>query len=153
MWEQIIRTGDHQRDQWMVEQARAHAATQGLVLMVSPLPGGGLQVRAVPPGAAQGAAHPGPGAAPNQPQYWLTLREHTGMIIIMRTKTYRVQGTLEHCEAAYRRAQSHNLVAGWWGMFSLLFMNWFAIFSNMSAIGKVRTLAASARALPGPSAG
>jgi hypothetical protein len=77
-----------------------------------------------------------------QRQFFLVLRKHTGMLVVMQTQTYRVQGTLEQCEAAYRSAQAHNLVAGWWGMFSLLFMNWIAIFSNMSAIGQVRRLAA-----------
>jgi hypothetical protein len=79
----------------------------------------------------------------DQRQFFLALRKHTGMLVVMQTRTYRVQGTLEQCEAAYRAAQAHNLVAGWWGMFSLLFMNWIAIFSNMSAIGKLRRLAAA----------
>jgi hypothetical protein len=65
------------------------------------------------------------------------------MLIMMRTQTIRMQGTLEQCEAAYKDAQNHNFVAGWWGMFSALFMNWIAIFGNMSAIAEVRRLAAS----------
>jgi hypothetical protein len=76
-------------------------------------------------------------------RFQVALRKHTGMLVAMRTQFIRVQGTLEQCEAAYRSAQAHNFVAGWWGVFSLLFMNWIAIFSNMSAIGKVRRLAAA----------
>jgi hypothetical protein len=146
VWEQVIRTGNVEQDQWMLQQARAHASAQGLVLQVTSLPEGGLHVRAVAPSAAPLQA---PTAQPGQRQFMLTLRKHTGMIVLMRTQSYRFQGTLEQCEAAYRSAQTHNLLAGWWGMFSLLFMNWFAIFSNMSAIGKVRRLA-SAPAPPGP---
>jgi hypothetical protein len=81
---------------------------------------------------------------PVQPaRFLITLRKHTGMILIMRTQTLRVQGTLEQCEAAYRDAQMHNLLAGWWGLISMLVMNWVAIFGNMSAISDVRRLAAS----------
>lgn len=158
MWQQIIRTGNVQQDQWMLEQARAHAAAQGLVLDVRPLPEGGLEVRALPPGA-QGSP---PSAAPLAPlaplapvapaamaaggvaarRFVITLKKHTGMLVLMSTRTIRLQGTLEQCEAAYREAQNHNLLAGWWGFFSALFMNWIAIFSNMSAIGEVRRLAA-----------
>jgi hypothetical protein len=115
----------------MLEQARAEAAAQGLALDVSPLPGGGLQIRARPSGGPR--------------RFALTLKKHTGMLVVMQTQTIRVQGTLEQCEAAYREAQTHNLLAGWWGMFSFLFMNWIAIFSNMSAIGEVRRLARGGR--------
>jgi hypothetical protein len=85
------------------------------------------------------------GAAPptGERRFVLTLRKHTGMLVVMSTKTIRFTGTLAQCEAAYADAQKHNLIAGWWGMFSLLFMNWIAIFGNMSAIGEVRRLAAA----------
>jgi hypothetical protein len=73
----------------------------------------------------------------------MTLTKHTGMLVIMQTRTIRMQGTLQQCEAAYRDAQMHNLLAGWWGLISLLVMNWIAIFGNMSAIGQVRRLAAA----------
>jgi hypothetical protein len=79
---------------------------------------------------------------PGPRRFQVTLRRHTGMLVVMRTQFIRLQGTLEQCEAAYRSAQTHNFVAGWWGVFSMLFMNWIAIFGNRSAIGQVRRLAA-----------
>ena len=136
MWRQVIRTGNPQQDQWMVEQARAHAAGQGLILHVTPLPQGGVEVQALPPGDDR--AHAG-----QERRFQMTLKKHTGMLVIMQTQTIRVQGTLEQCEAAYRSAQLHNLLAGWWGLFSMLIMNWIALFSNMSAISQVRALARS----------
>lgn len=120
----------------MIEQARAHATSQGLVLHVTPLQQGGFEVQAAPPVAP-------PGGQPVARRFFITLKKHTGMLVVMSTRTLRVEGTLEQCEAAYRDAQTHNLTAGWWGMFSFLFMNWIAIFSNMSAIQQVRRLAAA----------
>jgi hypothetical protein len=86
-----------------------------------------------------------PAPAYDTRHFVVTLRKHTGMLVIMQTRTYRVQGTLAQCEAAYHDAQTHNLLAGWWGLFSFLFMNWIAIIGNMSAIAEVRKLAASAQ--------
>jgi hypothetical protein len=65
------------------------------------------------------------------------------MLIVMRTQTFTVKGTLEQCEAAYKKAQLHNLLAGWWGLISMLVMNWIVIFGNMSAMSKLRALAAA----------
>jgi hypothetical protein len=75
--------------------------------------------------------------------FTIRLRRHTGMLILMRTRTYSIQGTLEQCEAAYKKAQAYNLVAGWWGVLSLLIMNWIAILGNVGAMNKLRTLAAA----------
>jgi hypothetical protein len=50
-WHQIIRSGNPQEDQRLLAVAQAHAAGQGLVLHVQPLPQGGFQVEAAPPGA------------------------------------------------------------------------------------------------------
>jgi len=85
---------------------------------------------------------PPPGAYGQGPRiFQIHLKKHTGMLIVMRTQNYLVRGTLEQCEAAYKDAQSHNLVAGWWGIFSFFIMNWIAILSNMSAMSAVRKLA------------
>jgi hypothetical protein len=79
----------------------------------------------------------------NPRRFQLKLRKHTGMLVIMRSQTFVVTGSLEECEAAYRRAQTHNFVAGWWGVFSFLFMNWIAILGNRSAIAELRRIAAA----------
>ena len=71
----------------------------------------------------------------------IILHKHTGMLFLMRTTRVRVQGTLEQLETAYRKAQRHNLIAGWWGVFSLLIMNPIALFSNRKAMRAVRASA------------
>ncbi|MCV7096791.1 DUF2510 domain-containing protein [Mycobacterium kubicae] len=82
-----------------------------------------------------------PSGYQNQAIYHLSLIEHIGAVIFFSQRSYTVTGTLEQCEQAYRRAQTHNLAAGWWSVMSLLLLNWIALFSNHSAIRKVRALA------------
>ncbi|MDM3977356.1 DUF2510 domain-containing protein [Mycobacterium marseillense] len=74
-------------------------------------------------------------------QFSLPLVEHTGAIAFFQQRTYTVTGTLDQCERAYRRAQNHNLLAGWWSVLSLVVMNWAALLSNWGAIRQVRKLA------------
>lgn len=73
--------------------------------------------------------------------YRIRLLKHTGALIFWQQQTVTCTGTLEQCEAAYRDAQTHNLLAGWWSLVSALVMNWIALFSNLSAIRKLRNLA------------
>jgi hypothetical protein len=89
------------------------------------------------------------GMPPQQQQqpvriFHLQLKRHTGMLVLMSTRTYVVQGTFEQCAAAYQEAQMHNFVLGWWGLFSMLFMNWVAIFSNVSSFGELKRIAGRA---------
>lgn len=74
-------------------------------------------------------------------RYFIKLHKHTGLVLLMLRETYNFSGTLPECERAYRGAQTHNLLAGWWGLASALVFNWIAIFSNVSAINKLRRLA------------
>jgi hypothetical protein len=74
-------------------------------------------------------------------RYFIKLHKHTGLVVLMLRQTYNFSGTLPECERAYRAAQTHNLLAGWWGFLSALVFNWIAIFSNVSAINKLRRLA------------
>src|SRR5579875_2416560 len=67
------------------------------------------------------------------PQFQIKLRRHTGLLIAFQYRTYVVSGTLAQCEHAYRQAQAHNLVAGWWSFISVLLLNWIALLSNLSA--------------------
>ena len=68
----------------------------------------------------------------------MRLTEHTGALILWSQRHYTVVGTIEECEAAYRRAQNHCLGAGWWSIASLILFNWIAISGNRSAIRAVR---------------
>lgn len=79
-------------------------------------------------------------AAPQQ--FQVTLRRHTGILVLTRTRSTKLKGTLEQLEHEYRAAQRHNYTIGWWGVLSLLALNWIAIFGNRSAIAEVRKQAA-----------
>lgn len=89
----------------------------------------------------QGDLGPGYSTPQQTDRYYIRLIKHTGALILWHQHSFAVSGTLQECEAAYRSAQIYNLTLGWWSMFSLLLMNWIALFSNMSAIRKVRAMA------------
>jgi hypothetical protein len=69
-------------------------------------------------------------------------------VIFWHQQTVRYTGTLSQCEQAYRDAQTHCLLAGWWSLASIVVFNWIALFSNMNAIRKVRNLAKDPQGLP-----
>ncbi|MBT0568455.1 hypothetical protein [Williamsia sp. CHRR-6] len=98
------------------------------------------------PGQAQYAhnpyAPPQHGAPPGGPIFRAVFTEHTGMLILWSVRRVTVTGTVAQCEAEYRRAQAHCLVAGWWSVVSVLLMNWVALLSNRNAISRVRKQAA-----------
>ncbi|MEE6175268.1 DUF2510 domain-containing protein [Mycobacterium sp. 050134] len=88
-------------------------------------------------------------------RFSIRLCKHTGAVILWHHQRYTFIGTLEQCEAEYRRAQTHNLLAGWWSPVSALLMNWVALISNLSSVGQVRRLAtqpAAAQPHPPPAA-
>jgi Protein of unknown function (DUF2510)/Inner membrane component of T3SS, cytoplasmic domain len=87
------------------------------------------------PGRRQQAAPPGPG---DTDVYRIRLQKHTGLLVLMLRQNYIFTGTFQECEQAYRAAQTHNLLAGWWGLLSALVFNWIALFANMSAMQALR---------------
>jgi hypothetical protein len=54
-WSTTVRTGNPETDLQMVEQHRQNGAAQGLLVNVQPLPTGGYQITARPPGAVTGS--------------------------------------------------------------------------------------------------
>ena len=92
------------------------------------------------PAGAQGYSMPPPGlpGQGNAGVFQIKLHKHTGLVILMLRQSYVVTGSFEECERAYRAAQTHNLLAGWWGLLSALIFNWIALFSNMSAMQQLR---------------
>ncbi|BBY22578.1 hypothetical protein [Mycobacterium stomatepiae] len=82
-------------------------------------------------------------------RFSVRLHEHTGVLILWVQRSVTFTGTLEQCEQAYRKAQLHCLLAGWWGLVSLFLLNPIALISNYTAIRKVRALA---KEPPGPNA-
>lgn len=99
------------------------------------------------PGAYQTPVPYGqPGTANSEGLFQIGLLKHTGAVIFWQQQTVRYTGTLQQCEQAYRDAQTHCLLLGWWSVGSLFVLNWIALFSNMGAIRKVRNLAANPQA-------
>ena len=68
-------------------------------------------------------------------------KKHTGLLLIAQTRTFVVRGTLEQVKAAYKSAQTHNLLAGWWGIISLLVYNWIALIGNAHQMTRVKRAA------------
>lgn len=82
-------------------------------------------------------------------RFSVRLHEHTGAVILWLQRDFICTGTLEQCEQAYRSAQTHCLLAGWWGLVSLVVLNPIALISNYTAIRRVR---AQAKEAPAPHA-
>jgi hypothetical protein len=81
------------------------------------------------------SAHYGGGS----PQlFQVRVTKHTGLLVAYYNQSYTITGTWDQCEAAIRAAQQHNLLAGWWSMFSLLIMNWVALAENHNARNALR---------------
>ena len=76
------------------------------------------------------------------PIFQAVFRKHTGLLIVSTTRSAVSTGTLDQLEQAYKAAQTHNLLAGWWGVISLLVYNWISIFGNLSTRKALRELAA-----------
>jgi hypothetical protein len=120
----------------------------------------GQSYPAGPPGyfapARRQQAAPGNQTAPPSPGdadvYRIRLHKHTGLLVFMLRQNYIFTGTFQQCERAYRAAQTHNLLAGWWGLLSALVFNWIALFSNMSAMQQLRRIAQQPSSQSSPSA-
>ncbi|OBJ82747.1 DUF2510 domain-containing protein [Mycobacterium asiaticum] len=102
--------------------------------------GGGQYHQPQPPQQAGGQYHQSQPYQQSGELFYIGLLKHTGALILWFQQTVRFTGTLEQCERAYRDAQNHCLIAGWWSIASLL-LNPIALFHNRSAIRKLRNLA------------
>jgi hypothetical protein len=98
MWRQTIRTGNYEADKQMVETARSHATAQGLVLQVRPIPNGGFEVEAVPPGSPYVQQQPAP-YAPAPPVGAMQLAAPAAAQAL----------TADHCQACRRRAPTKHV--------------------------------------------
>jgi hypothetical protein len=61
------------------------------------------------------------------------------MLILFRVVTATYSGSYEQCAAAYRDAQRHNLLFGWWSVASLV-VNPLALFRNAQAFKRLKQL-------------
>jgi hypothetical protein len=154
-WETTIRTGDPNADLRALEEARAHAQTQGLVVQASPLPQGGWHVRAMPPAAMAyappaSAGYAAPGHVPagaGQCQLCgraaatkqVTLMRNIGCVVLRFPRTIR--GALcRHCiDKYFWEYTTVSFFLGWWGIISF-FTTLVAIPANVVAFFGSRNL-------------
>lgn len=71
--------------------------------------------------------------APDERMFQVRTSNHTGGLVFWFNQSRTVYGTHAECAAALSRAQTHNVIFGWWSLLSLLFMNWIAIGENYVA--------------------
>ncbi len=64
--------------------------------------------------------------------------KHTGMLILWQDSTSTTEGSFEEITEAYRSAQQHCLLAGWWSISSVLVLNWYSLIKNAVVYGKVK---------------
>jgi hypothetical protein len=93
---------------------------------------------------AAAPAYPG-GAYLGQHQgnavYEARFKKHTGMLLLSQTRTLTVRGTLDELKAVYKSVQTHNLLAGWWGIISLFILNPVALIGNAHQMTRVKRAA------------
>jgi hypothetical protein len=76
-----------------------------------------------------------------QDLYTLPLTKVTGLVIIAHQSTKTYTGTAEQLEAAYKKVLIHNVLAGWWGIFSFVW-NLMALYRNWKALKSLHALVA-----------
>ncbi len=74
-----------------------------------------------------------------EPQYHLRLSKVTGLLIIAQNSTKVYTGTKDQLEVVYKNTLMHNLLLGWWSIFSIVW-NPLALYRNHQALQKLRTL-------------
>ncbi|SEC00911.1 Uncharacterised protein (plasmid) [Tsukamurella tyrosinosolvens] len=81
---------------------------------------------------------------PQGPVFQAKFRRHTGLLILAQWQDSYATGDYQQIRAAYRAAQTHNLLAGWWGLISLLVYNWIALLGNVSEMSRIKQQARAA---------
>ena len=74
-------------------------------------------------------------------QFRLALLEVTSFLVVTQRKTRQYTGTYEQLMEQYRKATTHNLVAGWWGIPFGLIWTPLALRRNAQARQKLREIA------------
>jgi hypothetical protein len=88
--------------------------------------------------------------APAGPVFQVEVHQHTGLLLAFQSQERRFAGTYEQCLAELKRAQIHNLTAGWWSITSILILNWLALGQNRLSKRKLRREAIQAGVIPPP---
>ncbi|MCS3780855.1 hypothetical protein [Tsukamurella ocularis] len=81
---------------------------------------------------------------PQGPVFQAKFRKHTGLLVLAQWRDSYATGDYQQIRAAYRAAQTHNLLAGWWGLISLLVYNWIALIGNASEMNRIKQQARAA---------
>ena len=77
---------------------------------------------------------------PPPPARWrLSVVQVTGVVYFAFRKTRTVVGTMEECEALYRKVRTRNLLVGWWGIFAFIW-NAMALSKNRQTMQQLREL-------------
>jgi hypothetical protein len=113
---------------------------------VSGPPGEPIPTPPPPPPAAPRGPLPGEcrlcGSAPAAD---VSFRQHVGMVLLMNARS-RPGPFCRSCGiATFRDLQNRTLLTGWWGVLSLLVLNWATILQNLRALVRVRRLAPPVR--------
>ena len=74
-------------------------------------------------------------------RYRLRLSKVTSFLIMTQRRTVTLTGTFEELEAAYNKARTHNLLAGWWGIPFGLIWTPIVLSRNAHAFKQLRQLA------------
>lgn len=82
-------------------------------------------------------------------RYRLNVTKVTSMVLLSQRRSVSLTGSLAEIEAAYKRVQAHNWLAGWWGIPFGVIWTPVVLGRNSSALKKVRALAASGASAPG----
>jgi len=126
-WEATIRTGHPATDAQQLEQHRAHAHTQGLMLDVRPLPQGGFWVRAVSPPPVAYAQQPAPAnhggcqtCGRGAPTKNVTFLQNIGLVLVRLPKTASGAMCRFCIERHFWRFTTVTFFFGWWGVISFV---------------------------------
>lgn len=77
-------------------------------------------------------------AQPTGPLFQVEVHQHTGLLLAFQSQQRMFTGTYEQCLAELKRAQTHNLTAGWWSITSIVILNWLALGQNRLSKRKLR---------------
>jgi hypothetical protein len=69
------------------------------------------------------------------------LRRHVGMLVMQRFIWFKGPLCRDHGRQYAKDYLNKTLVQGWWGIISF-FANWYAVFTDLSALSKAKKMAA-----------
>jgi hypothetical protein len=74
------------------------------------------------------------------PAQQFVVMQHTGMLLVGRTTTFRPVACRDHALEFIGKALRHSLIYGWWGAISLVIYNPFVLIRTMMARSKAASM-------------